>query len=107
MTPPSPPEVPNAAPPPQVAERNLAPRILHNTGVLAVSGLVVRAMGMAMMVVLARSLGAEGYGTYQRAEAFVFLFSILASLGLDMILTRQVARQDGLAPEYLAGVVIL
>jgi PST family polysaccharide transporter len=75
--------------------------------VLAISGLVVRGMGMGMMVFLARSLGAAGFGTYQRAESFVFLFSILASLGLDMILTREVARHGGRTPEYLAGVMIL
>jgi O-antigen/teichoic acid export membrane protein len=62
---------------------------------------------MGMMVVLARSLGVEGFGTYQRAEAFVALFSILASLGLDMILTREVARSGEHTPEYLYGVMTL
>jgi O-antigen/teichoic acid export membrane protein len=108
MTQPPPPEVPpSAIPLPSRAGRSAAPRILHNTGILAISGLLVRGMGMGMMVLLARSLGAEGFGTYQRAEAFVALFGILASLGLDMILTREVARQGERAPEYLAGVMIL
>jgi O-antigen/teichoic acid export membrane protein len=105
MTPPTEPEV-FPAPPPAVGQ-SLAQGILHNTGVLAISGLVVRGMGMGMMVLLARSLGVEGFGTYQRAEAFVFLFSILASLGLDMILTREVARHSPRTPEYLAGVMTL
>jgi len=47
---------------------------------------------MGVTVVLARYLGAESYGIYQRSEAFVLLFSVLANLGLDMILTREVAR---------------
>jgi O-antigen/teichoic acid export membrane protein len=106
MTPHSEPEA-SPAPPPSAAGKSLAPGILHNTGVLALSGLVVRGMGMGMMVFLAHYLGAEGYGTYQRAEAFVFLFSILASLGLDMILAREVARHSPRAPEYLAGVMTL
>lgn len=101
------PEASPASPPPPSAGSSLAPGILQNTGVLALSGLVVRGMGMGMMVFLARHLGAEGYGTYQRAEAFVFLFSILASLGLDMILAREVARHSPRTPEYLAGVMTL
>jgi len=59
------------------------------------------------MVLLARYLGAVGYGTYQRAESFVLLFSMLANLGLDVILTREVARRDPRVPEHLAGVVVL
>ena len=47
---------------------------------------------MGVTIVLARYLGAESYGIYQRSEAFVLLFSVLANLGLDMILTREVAR---------------
>jgi O-antigen/teichoic acid export membrane protein len=107
MTPHPEPEVSPATRPSSAAGRSLAPRILHNTGVLAISGLFVRGMGMVMMVILARSLGVEGFGTYQRAEAFVFLFSILASLGLDMILTREVACHSPRTPEYLAGVMTL
>lgn len=84
-----------------------ARKVLRNTGILAISGLFARGMGMVMMVFLARSLGVEGFGTYQRAEAFVFLFGILASLGLDMILTREVARHSPRTPEYLAGVMTL
>jgi O-antigen/teichoic acid export membrane protein len=82
-------------------------RIVRNTSVLAITNLVVRGLGMVLMVLLARYLGAQGYGTYQRAEAFVLLFSMLANLGLDVILTREVARGDRRVPEHLAGVVVL
>jgi O-antigen/teichoic acid export membrane protein len=107
MTPHSEPEASPVTPPPSGSGKSLAPRILHNTSVLAVSGLFVRGMGMVMMVTLARSLGPAGYGTYQRAEAFVYLFSILATLGLDMILTREVAQKSPRHPEFLQGVMTL
>jgi O-antigen/teichoic acid export membrane protein len=107
MNPLSDPDAPPATPLPSGSGKNHAPRILHNTGMLAISGLLVRGMGMVMMVILARSLGAEGYGTYQRAESFVYMFSILGSFGLDMILTREVARRGARAPEYLTGVLIV
>ncbi len=107
MTHPPEPEASVATQAPPDDGRSLGSGILHNTGVLAISGLVVRGIGMGMMVLLARYLGAEGYGTYQRAEAFVFLFSILASLGLDMILAREVARHTPRVSEYLAAVMTL
>jgi O-antigen/teichoic acid export membrane protein len=107
MNSPSPRDAPTPALPEPVAEQGNARKVLRNTGLLALSGLLVRGMGMGMMVVLARYLGAEGYGAYQRAEAFVFLFSILGSLGLDMILTREVARHSPRTSEYLAGVMTL
>jgi polysaccharide transporter, PST family len=102
-----PPDPPAPAQPGPTTSTGHARKIVHNTGLLAASGLLVRGMGMGMMVVLARSLGPVGYGTYQRSEAFVFLFSILGSLGLDWILTREVARHSPRTPEYLAGVMTL
>jgi O-antigen/teichoic acid export membrane protein len=102
-----PPEPVASVLPPADADRGHGRKVLRNTGILAVSGLLVRGMGMGMMVLLARSLGPEGYGTYQRAEAFVYLFSILGTLGLDMILTREVARKSPRTPEFLRGVMTL
>jgi O-antigen/teichoic acid export membrane protein len=52
---------------------------------------------MGVTIVLARYLGAESYGLYQRAEALVLLFAVVANLGLDMILTREVARDPAAA----------
>jgi len=102
-----PPDAPVPAGPEPATQAGIARKVLRNTGILALSGLLVRGMGMGMMVLLARHLGAEGYGTYQRAEAFVYLFSILATLGLDMILTREVARKSPRGPEFLQGVMTL
>jgi O-antigen/teichoic acid export membrane protein len=101
------PELSPDVPVPPGAGGGVASRILHNTVLLTASSLVVRALGLAMVMVLARYLGAKGYGTYQRAEAFVFLFSIVANLGLDFILTREVARHGPRVSEYLSGVVVL
>jgi O-antigen/teichoic acid export membrane protein len=98
-------EVPPSAPTPRPVRR--ANRIARNTGVMAASGLVVRALGMVMMIAMARYLGPQGYGTYQRAESFVLLFSILANLGLDMILAREVAQKGPRVPQEIAGVLLL
>ena len=100
-------DAPSPALPEPAAGTGNTRKVMRNTGILALSGLFVRGLGMGMMVLLARYLGAEGYGTYHRAEAFVYLFSILATLGLDMILTREVARKSPRSPEFLQGVMTL
>ena len=102
-----PPDAASVIPPAAEPDQGHARKVLRNTSVLAISGLLVRGMGMGMMVVLARKLGSEGYGILQRAESFVYLFSILAALGLDMILTREVARKSPRCPEFLRGVMTL
>jgi O-antigen/teichoic acid export membrane protein len=101
------PEIENHAPNGAAGAGDVALRILRNTSILASTNLVVRGLGMVLMILLARYLGAIGYGTYQRAEAYVLLFSMLANLGLDVILTREVARGDQRVAEHLSGVVAL
>jgi O-antigen/teichoic acid export membrane protein len=56
-------------------------------------GLKVIALGLSFVVslVLARSLGVVGYGIYSYAMALDSLLSVLATFGLDRLLTRNVA----------------
>jgi O-antigen/teichoic acid export membrane protein len=101
--------VPENGSPPGEPERQasaLAFKVAHNAGLLAVSNVLVRGLGMGMMIVLARYLKPGPYGTYQRAEAFVFLFSIVVNLGLDMILTREVAKHRARASEYFSCILV-
>ena len=97
---------PRPEPTPERQAEALAFRVAHNAGLLAVSNVIVRGLGMGMMIVLARYLGPALYGTYQRSEAFVFLFSIVVNLGLDMILTREVAKHRSRASEYFSGILV-
>ena len=64
-----PPDTAPEAQAPTGTRREHAPKVMWNTGILAVSGMTVRALGLGMVMLLARYLGAEGYGTYQRAES--------------------------------------
>lgn len=55
--------------------------------------LKISATGLSFVVsvLLARFLGAEGYGIYAYALAWANLLGVLATLGLDRLLTREVA----------------
>ncbi|NJD06500.1 MAG: hypothetical protein FIA97_08360 [Methylococcaceae bacterium] len=52
------------------------------------------ALGLAVSVQLARSLGAEGFGAYGLAMSLVALAGVPAEFGLPQLLTREVAAAD-------------
>jgi PST family polysaccharide transporter len=66
-------------------------------------------MGLSLFVGvwIARYLGPEQYGLYSYALAFVFLFSTLATLGLDQIIVRDIVRRPEERNEILGTAFIL
>lgn len=62
-------------------------------GVLGTGGLGVLSRGLSLLIaiLLARALGAEGYGYYAFATAAVGFIAIPTQLGLPQLLTREVA----------------
>lgn len=67
--------------------RNLA---YAGTGLLG-SG----ALGIVILVIVARSLGVEEFGVYGFAVSYVSLWAVVMDGGSVMIATREVARRDG------------
>jgi O-antigen/teichoic acid export membrane protein len=64
---------------------------LGSAGVQALN----RIVGVAMGVVLARGLGAEGYGTYAYAFAIMSLLMVAGEAGVPTLLMREVASAHG------------
>jgi O-antigen/teichoic acid export membrane protein len=65
---------------------------LGSAGIQALNRLV----GLALVIVLARSLGAEGYGIYAYALAIMSLLMVVAEAGLPTLLMRELAASYGL-----------
>lgn len=82
-------------------------RIARNTSLLLVSQIISYVLSFFSVAYLARYLGAAGFGTLSFAIAFTTLFSILADLGLQPLIVREVARDKSLAPKYLANVNLM
>ena len=53
---------------------------------------LARVVDFALYLLLARSLGVEGFGLYTFALSFVLLFNVVADLGVSTVLTREAAR---------------
>lgn len=70
----------------------LSPKLVRSgIGSIAVRS-VQKVLSFGVAVVLARSLGAQGYGTYALVFAFVSLVAIPAQFGLPNLVTRETAR---------------
>ena len=67
--------------------------IVKNTFWLSTSTVVNKLLALALVIYAARILGAEGYGQFTFAIAFVSLLMIFADLGLPSIITREFARE--------------
>ncbi len=84
-----------------------ARRILLNTGFRAVADLGAKVATIALQVVMARRLGASGFGVFAFGLAFVTLVTTLANLGQQAILTREVARDRERIHGYFANTIAL
>lgn len=84
-----------------------ARRILANVGWRALSDIGSKAITLVLYAVIARQLGAQGFGVFAFGLAFVMLVTTLANFGQDGILTREVARDHGLLGRYFANTLVL
>lgn len=63
--------------------------------------------GILVTVWIARYLGPERFGLLAYAQSFVFVFMIIASLGLDGIVVRELVRNSNLYNKILGSAFIL
>jgi len=59
------------------------------------------------MIYLARRLGSLNFGKFTFANSFVYLFLILADLGITTLVVREVARNRDGGPQYVGNIATL
>lgn len=82
-------------------------RILANTGWLFIDQVVRMGFGLVVGVWVARYLGPEQFGTLNYALAFVALFGVFVTLGLDGIVIRNIVRDPSAQDEILGTSFLL
>ncbi len=82
-------------------------KIIKNFSFLTIAQIAEKVLNLVIVVLLARYLGARGYGIYALAIAFVGLFNYLFDAGLNLLLTREVGRQREKIGEILRPVLKL
>ncbi|WP_349676625.1 MULTISPECIES: flippase [unclassified Methylophaga] len=69
-------------------------RYLENTTWLMAERLLRVVIGLFVGIWVARYLGPAQFGLYNYAQSFVFLFSVISTLGLDGVVVRELVNDD-------------
>src|SRR4030067_878152 len=83
------------------SQRSFLSRIIKNVGFGTLSILVSKIVQLALFVMIARWLGAEGVGQYTYALSLVLLVGVLADLGISQYGVSQVAATGQRSDWYL------
>lgn len=82
-------------------------KYFKNTGWLLAEKLIRIFFGFTVNILLVRYLGAEDFGVFSYALSYVGLFTALATLGLDSIITRELVNRPHEKNKILGSVFIL
>jgi len=82
-------------------------RIAKNTAVLFAAQAVTAVLGLALSILIARTLGDVEFGNYSFALALTAIFAIFLDLGFNRLIVREVARDKSAAPKYLGNIAII
>lgn len=80
---------------------------LANSTALFIANAITSVAYYAMIILIARRLGATEFGNYSFAIAYAGLFVTVANFGLDRILIREISRDRESAAKYLATTAVL
>lgn len=69
-------------------------RLVKNSSVLFISSLFQRLMGLIVIVILARYLGAEVFGRYSFIIVFALMVDTIMCYGIDVLMIREIARNQ-------------
>ncbi|MFA5069678.1 MAG: flippase [Patescibacteria group bacterium] len=84
---------------------SLTGQVGRNTLIQVVGKILGTILGLIVIGLLTRYLGTEGYGQYTTIIAYLGFFSVIADLGLYLIVLREISKKDA-EPEKILGNVI-
>jgi len=78
-------------------------RIAGNAASLLTTDLLNKATTFVIYALTARYLGAQAFGQFSLGLLLVYVFQVLASVGLPNLLTREIAQRPNRTPRLVAG----
>lgn len=82
-------------------------KILRNTLLIFFSKFIDPFISLVLVIAIARYLGADRFGEYSFIKSTFTIFFVISSLGLDQLITRDVARNNNDASKYLMNLGVL
>lgn len=89
------------------AAAELGRRAVSNSAFVLGARLVSRLISLVVVITLANSLGADGYGRYTTLVAYSALISVIADLGFNPLYTREAARHSSDVGRYLGTLLVV
>ncbi len=86
---------------------NKVANIAKNTSYLTLALIIQKIISFSYFIILARFLGLEALGQYYTAISFTTIFAIFIDLGFANALTREVAKDQNRASEWLRTVLAM
>jgi len=77
-------------------------RILKNSVFLSASQIAAKVINFALIIILTRYLGKNGFGLYSYSFAYVSIFYFMSHMGISNLLVRDVAKHRESAQEYIS-----
>ncbi len=84
---------------------NKVANIAKNTSYLTLALIIQKVVSFSYFIILARFLGLESLGQYYTAISFTTIFSIFIDFGFANVLTREVAKNQEKASDWLRNVL--
>lgn len=82
--------------------RSLKQTLLKNTFWLGFGQITGRLIRVVIIIYAARILGAASYGAFSYAVSLAAIFTIFADFGINLIITREAAKDMGLKSQYIS-----
>ena len=86
---------------------SLDSRVLRNTGLLGIANVLDRVIAFVLVVVIGRELGVVEFGRYSLGVALATIIFQFSSLGVDVIVRRDLARDASVLPVHLGNALSL
>lgn len=91
----------------KLRERDEFKKYFFNTSWLFFEKAIKMLFGVFVIVLLTRYLGPENYGVFSYAQSFVAIFLALSTLGIDVILVRELAQKVRDSNELIGTAILL
>lgn len=81
--------------------------VARNASVLLISQVITWLLTLLLTIFLPRYLGAEAVGQIHIAESLWGILAVVATFGMDFVVTKQIAREPQTAPRFLSNSLVL
>lgn len=85
----------------------LLSRIAKNTGAVLLGTLVRMGASFVLVLLIARYLGSEGMGEYTVILSLYWIVQKIATMGLEPIIIREVAKNESSAQDFLSSGIVI